>query len=162
FSIVATYSSLGIFALSPTYTVAIQSSALTVVQTPLHSGAVGIPFTPQQFSATGGFPSIDTVTGTPYYTWSFAPGSNPDGLQIDPKTGIVSGTPVNAGLFSVTIGVIDALGGGAIYKTGLSVTGSSVVSITTASPLPAGAVGTFYSQQITAIGGTSPYTFTLV
>jgi hypothetical protein len=162
FTVSATYANVSAIVTSPSYSVAIQSSPLTVTQTPLRSAAAGVPFTPQQFTASGGFPFIDPGTGIPYYNWSFAAGSNSDGLVIDLKTGIVSGTPTNPGMFSVTIGAIDALGGGAIYKTALNVTGNSVISITNNSTLPPGAVGTFYSQQLTATGGTTPYTFTLV
>jgi hypothetical protein len=161
FTVNVTYANINTIVPSGTYTIASESSALTVAQTPLHAGAVGVPFAAQQFSATGGFPFI-SGTSTASYKWSFGVGSTPDGLVIDPDTGIVSGTPTSPGVFSVTIGAIDALGDGAVYRTALTVTGNSVVSITNSSTLPAGAVGTFYSQQITAIGGTSPYTFTLV
>ncbi|HUA87144.1 MAG TPA: putative Ig domain-containing protein [Bryobacteraceae bacterium] len=37
---------------------------------------------------------------------------------------------------------------------------STMLTLAVASPLPSGAVGTAYSQMLTAAGGTSPYTFT--
>jgi hypothetical protein len=35
------------------------------------------------------------------------------------------------------------------------------LAVTTASPMPAATIGTFYSQSLTASGGTSPYTWAL-
>jgi large repetitive protein len=161
FTISAVYPDVNIIVTSPTYTVAVQARPLTISQLQLQPGFTGVPITPVAYTASGGYPFIDNF-GNSYYQWSFGPGTNSDGLTIDPRSGIVSGIPINPGTFAVTIGAIDALGQGAIFRTAITVTGNSVVSITTTSPLPAGSVGTLYSQTLTASGGVTPYTWTLV
>ncbi len=160
FTISAVYADVNTIVTSPTYTVAIQSRSLSVLQLSLPPAQTGVPITPVAYTASGGFPFIDNY-GNAYYQWSFGPGSNPDGLVIDPNTGIVTGTPVNPGTFTITIGAIDALGQGAIFRTAITVSGTSVISITTNATLPAGSVGTLYSQTLTATGGVTPYTWTL-
>ena len=161
FTVSAIYSDVGAIETSPTYTVAIQAKALSVLQLSLPPGYTGVPITPVQYTASGGFPFVDGF-GNPYYQWSFAPGSVSDGLVIDPRLGTVSGTPGNPGTYTITIGAIDALGQGAVFRTQFAVSGSSVISITTSSALPAGSVGTQYNQTLTASGGVPPYTWMLV
>jgi hypothetical protein len=160
FTVSATYSDVGAIVTSPTYTVAIQAKTLSVLQLALPPGFTGVPITPVQYTASGGFPFVDAF-GNPYYQWSL-PGSVTDGLVIDPKLGTVTGTPGNPGTFTITIGAIDALGQGAVFRTQFVVSGNSIISITTSSALPAGSVGTQYNQTLTASGGLPPYTWTLV
>ena len=54
------------------------------------------------------YSSILTVTGgTVPYTWSLASGSLPIGLNLS-STGVLGGTPMTAGTFSVSVKVTDA------------------------------------------------------
>jgi hypothetical protein len=161
FTVSATYFDVNTIVTSPTYTVAIQSRPLSVLQLQLPSGFTGVPITPVQYTASGGYPFIDNF-GNAYYQWSFGTGTKSDGLVIDPRWGTVSGTPVNPGAFSITIGAVDALGQGAIFITQFTVSGTSLISITTNATLPSGTVGTLYSQTLTASGGVTPYTWTLI
>ena len=79
-------------------TITIESLAITT-QSPLKSGQVG-QYYEQQMDATG---------GTLPYHWSIAAGGNlPDGLNIDPDTGLISGTPTTAGTFGFTVQVTDS------------------------------------------------------
>lgn len=48
--------------------------------------------------------------GTPAYTWSIVSGSLPQGLSLDPVTGLITGTPENAGNSSFTVQVEDQTG----------------------------------------------------
>jgi hypothetical protein len=48
--------------------------------------------------------------GASPYTWSVSGGSLPEGLNLDPSSGIVSGTPTAAGVSDVTFEVTDNLG----------------------------------------------------
>lgn len=61
--------------------------------------------------ATLDAPYSDTVIvsgGTLPYTWSILSGSLPPGLTLANFTGVISGTPTSAGLFTFTINVTDA------------------------------------------------------
>ena len=164
FTISAIYPDVNIIVTSPTYTVAIQSRPLSVIQLTIPPTFTGVPITPVAYTASGGFPFIYNLGNSyySYYQWSFAPGTNSDGLVIDPLTGIVSGTPTNPGTFTITIGAIDALGQGAIFRTNFLVSGTSVISINTNATLPIGSVGTLYSQTLSASGGVGTYTWTLI
>ncbi len=52
---------------------------------------------------------MDATGGTLPYHWSIAAGGNlPDGLNINPDTGLISGTPTTAGTFGFTVQVTDS------------------------------------------------------
>lgn len=46
--------------------------------------------------------------GTPPYTFSIVAGALPDGLTLDPATGVVSGIPTSGGPAAFTVGVTDS------------------------------------------------------
>ena len=72
---------------------------LTVVSTALPDATVGQPYS-FTLQASG---------GTPPYLWVSAPGRRwLDGLTLDPRTGVLSGTPAEPGSFTVTVAVVDA------------------------------------------------------
>jgi len=64
--------------------------------------------------------------GTEPYTWAVADGALPDGLAHDVDTGIISGRPTRAGVFSFTIQVTDAA----------QATATAGFSITIPEPIP--------------------------
>jgi hypothetical protein len=108
-------------------------------------------------------PYKQTITasgGTPPYMFSVSAGL-PAGLSLSSVTpeGVLSGTPTSAGDYSFSVTATDALGctGNQTYHG--SVTGGLTVLPLT---LPDGTVGTFYSRQITAIGGSGSYAFSVV
>jgi hypothetical protein len=119
--------------------------AVTISTTsPLPGGAVGSAYS-QQLAATGGV--------TPY-AWS-ATGLTGTGLSLNPTSGQLSGTPVAAGTVSFSATVTDSVGG----TTGAVPFTIGVLGITTTSPLTAATVGSAYSQQFAATGGTGPYSW---
>lgn len=74
--------------------------------------------------------------------------------------GVISGTPSAAANASFTVKVI---GTNSLFstKTFTLVLGAGAPAVTTVSPLAAGAVGTAYSQTLTASGGVSPYSWSI-
>ena len=123
------------------------SASLDVTTTTLPGGTVGSSYS-QQLSAAG---------GTTPYSWTVSSGSLPAGLSLS-SGGVISGTPTAAASPTFTVRVTDAASRSATQELTLTISASLTVSTTT---LPAGIVGTAYSEQLDAAGGTTPYTWTV-
>jgi hypothetical protein len=139
-----------------TLTVTLTPTGLSIVTTSLSNGAMGVPYS-QALAAIG---------GTGPYTWQLTSGTLPAGLTLNASTGVVAGTPtasVTATL--LTFKVADASTPSQTATVALTLTiatqtGGPLTITTTA--LSSGAVGTAYSQTLTATGGTGPYTWQLI
>jgi len=122
--------------------------ALVITTTsPLPQGTVGVNYS-QTLTATGG-------SGT--YTWAVTVGSLPSPLLLNSATGAITGQPATAATSNFTIQATDTNGVTATLAAALTV--NPALTITTASPLPAGAVGVNYSQSLAATGGSGTYTW---
>ena len=130
------------------YTINVGSNILTVSPGSLPNGTQGTPYS-QTVSGNG---------GTGPYTFALASGSLPAGLSLS-AGGVISGTPTGSGSSTFTIGVTDSVGntGSQAYTVNI---GTNILTVNPAS-LPAGTQNVAYSQTVTAIGGTGPYTFTI-
>jgi hypothetical protein len=123
-------------------------SAVSLVATASTYTEVGVAYS-QANAASGG-------TGS--YTYSVSSGTVPAGTTLNTSTGLVSGTPTTAGVFSYTIQVVDT-GGGVTTQT-VSGTMEPVLGLAaTASTYTE--VGVAYSQSNTASGGTGSYTYSV-
>jgi 6-phosphogluconolactonase (cycloisomerase 2 family) len=120
---------------------------------PLPNGTVGSGYS-QTLAATG---------GTPPYGWSVTAGTLPAGLTLS-SGGVLSGTPTASGTSNFTVQAADSGTQTTTKGFALTINGGAPppLSITTASPLPNGTVGTAYSQTLAATGGTPPYAWTVV
>ena len=138
---------------SQAYTVTINGVLTITTPSPLPGGRVGAAYS-EAFAVSG---------GTGPYTWSVSGGALPAGLSLDPG-GTLAGTPTAANVFSFTLRAVDQNNLSASKAFTLAVAASTPPSltITTASPLPAGTAGTPYSQTLSASGGTPPYSWTVV
>ena len=100
--------------------------------------------------------------GTPPYTWLIFQGSTPDGLKLDPNTGVITGAPTsptsnNAFCPRVT----DNLGVTDISVFSILVNQTSL-TVTAGITLPTAYVGAAYhGPPLTATGGIGPYTWSI-
>jgi hypothetical protein len=130
------------------YTITIRPPSLTIVTAAsLPQGAVGGAYS-QQFSVVG---------GTPPYTWSLTSGSVP-GLSFNASQVILAGTPSTAGTFTFTLQARDSAGL-TVSRSFTIVIGAAALTITTDTQLPDGTLGAPYSYQMSAAGGSLPYTW---
>ena len=73
-------------------------------------------FVDREYQAT-----LDATRGTEPYTWNITDGALPDGLDLNPTTGVISGTPTAADTFSFIVEVSDAEDNTAIASLALKV-----------------------------------------
>jgi len=132
------------------YTINIGTISLTVNPATLPAATQNVPYS-QTVSATGG-------TGS-NYTFTISAGVLPTGLTLDSNSGLISGTPTGSGATDFTVQARDPMGnvGTRRYQPNIG-----TASLTLNPPtLPAAVMGKAYRQQLTVIGGTAPFTFTL-
>ncbi len=126
--------------------------ALNITTTsPLPNATVGATYSVAIAAAGGQTPYTFSVQATP-----FNPNPAPPGFSLSPG-GVLSGVPTTAGMY--TFGVLLTDGTGSQVSMSFALTVNPALAFSTASPLPGGTAGQTYSQQIMAIGGTLPYTF---
>lgn len=129
-----------------TVSIAAKASSITVSPSSLPAAAFGVSYS-QTLSATGG--------STPY-TFALSSGTLPTGMSFSNNT--LSGTPTQAGTFSLSFSVTDNVGA----------TGSKSYSLTVSSPTivisqqpPSAILNVPYSYTLAASGGNAPYTYAL-
>ena len=101
-----------------------------------------------QITATDGIPNS--------YTWS---ATLPPGLQINPSTGVVSGTPTTPGTWPVTITVTDTANGTSSATYNVTINPPPSLSAT---PLPSGYQNVFYNYAVPVTDGTGPFTWSQI
>jgi large repetitive protein len=131
-----------------TYTLSV-TEELKINQATASAGEVGLPYqlSPQ---ATGGKPA---------YTWSLTSGTLPAGLTLDTATGAISGRPLAAGAFPVTLAVTDSIGLQTTQNLNLLVAAKLAI---TKQPLKAAKVGRLYRARLLATGGVVPRQWNLL
>ncbi|MBN2473521.1 MAG: putative Ig domain-containing protein [Pirellulales bacterium] len=99
--------------------------------------------------------TLSARSGTLPYTWSLTDGALPDGLELDPTTGTISGTPTAPQTATFVVEVTDAASATASRQFQLPV----VVALEIATPaqLPAASLNRPYDTTLRAEGGTAPY-----
>lgn len=131
--------------------------SITIDPPPLSIATVSLPSAMQGSAYSA---SLTATGGTTPYTWSIASGSLPSGLSLAGSTGVISGIPTAVGTSSFTVQVSDA--NLQTATKALSITVNPPPPAITIASLPNGTQNTAYSTTLTASGGTTPYTWTLV
>ena len=129
---------------------------ITLAPASLPNGTVAIAYN-QAITGSG---------GTAPYSFGIPVGSAPAGLTLTPA-GLLAGTPTTAGSSNFTVRGTDVNGCFADKAYTLLIVaapapppGCPTITLTPSS-LPAGAIGTAYSQTLSGGGGTAPYSFGL-
>ena len=108
--------------------------------------------------------SVVSGGNTPYQVTTS--GQFPSGLSIDPATGILTGSPSVSGVFTFNVNTTDTDGTAISKPYTLSITdvngniNSPKPTISTRK-LDKGVVGAIYYQQLTAVSGKAPYTWSV-
>ncbi len=126
---------------------------LSISTTSLSSGTKGTTYST----------SLQAGGGTTPYAWSITAGSLPAGLTLASASGVISGTPTATGTASFTAKATDT-GSPAQTKSvqlSIAVTTTAPPALAINATLPSGAVGTAYSNPMTANGGTPGYTWSI-
>ncbi|MFH1423188.1 MAG: SBBP repeat-containing protein, partial [Planctomycetota bacterium] len=119
--------------------------------TTLPEGASGLPYN-TIFTA---------INGTTPYLWSVEDGTLPEGVELS-ENGVLSGTPVTVGSFLFTVRISDSSTPpqSADCEINLIVIAGPVSILT--ETLPAALVDVNYSADLNAIGGTLPYSWSVL
>src|ERR1039458_56463 len=133
--------------------ISISAPPLSVTSSSLAGGTLGTAYN-ATLAATGGI--------TPY-TWSISVGALPAGLSLNANTGVISGTPTGnvTGPVNCTTKATDSEQPSGSATAALSITITAPPLSVTTTSLPVGVVSSAYSSTLQAIGGVSPYTWSI-
>ncbi|MFZ0314798.1 MAG: Ig domain-containing protein [Candidatus Korobacteraceae bacterium] len=101
--------------------------------------------------------------GVAPYTWQKTAGNLPPTLSLG-GGGLIQGTTTQTGMYNFTVKVTDSNSPASTATANLAITVASTgqpVAVTTTS-LPAATVNTFYNALLTANGGITPYTWSIL
>ena len=132
---------------------------ITVSPTSLPPGTVGAAYS-QTITASDGDDDPGGPDADDIFTFAVTAGSLPPGLSLNATSGVLSGTPTTAGSYPVTITASNPISGSGSQAYTILIGTDGALTINPASP-PNGMQGVAYSQTVTAIGGTGPYTYSI-
>jgi Putative Ig domain/GDSL-like Lipase/Acylhydrolase family len=126
---------------------------LTMGTEPLPAATVG-----QQYQA-----ELQFAGGTAPVTWTLEASSLPEGLSLDPETGLISGTPTTTGERQITVVATDSAEPAetAHGTLTLNVVAETAALAVSTSKLPAGTAGEFFDTRLNSTGGTAPITWSI-
>jgi Putative Ig domain len=146
---------------SPTQTVSVNLDI--VVDAALQPLQITTSSLPAAETSTAYSASVAASGGTAPYTWTASSGSLPTGLSLS-SAGQITGTPTQNGSFTFTVEVTDSTTPTAQTTTKsftlIVALKGGPLQVTTVS-FPSGQVGVAYSAPVSAIGGVTPYTWSV-
>ncbi len=126
------------------------AAVLAISSNTLPDGTVGLAYST----------TLAAVGGTAPIGWSVTAGALPDGLTLDPATGVISGNCTAAGTFGFTVEAADsAVGTPQSVARALSITVNPSGLAVTTTTLPDATAGAGYGTTLAASGGAAPYTW---
>jgi hypothetical protein len=144
--------------LDSVHAVATKALSITITGNPVVITTLSLPgcLVGDAYSQT-----VSCTGGAAPYAWAIVSGTLPAGIMLDAATGAISGTPSTYGTSNFTIQVIDSQVPAASDQRGLSIAVTPAQVTITTTTLPGGTVGAAYSQTLTAIAGTMPYSWSI-
>jgi len=134
-----------------TQDLSISVTPLSITTTSLPPGSIGQAYSQQ----------LQTIGAIAPLTWSISAGTLPPGLNLNPTTGVISGTPIApAGTSTFTVRVADAGGQNDTQALSIRITILSQPNITN-TPLQGGTVGQPYNQTLQVTGGFAPFAWSV-
>ncbi len=128
-------------------------TSLSITTASLPDGQVG-----SAYNAT-----LNASGGSSPYTWTLTSGALPAGLALDSVHGSITGTPAaSAPNMSLTFQVTDSGNPVQTRSAVLSLTIASATLAIDTNSLPGGQVGVAYAAVLTASGGATPYSWSLL
>jgi len=128
------------------------NAPLAVSSFGVHSGEVGLAYSPVALGATG---------GSPPYSWSLAGGTLPPGLALS-QDGVISGSSTTPGTFSFGVKVSDSGGATASKSGAIGVYSALTVTQPCVGQCVRGKGCTTCGAFGTATGGAGPYAYKVV
>ena len=142
---------------SKSFPIVVKPKLEITTNSPLPWGIVGRSYpataslSPVKIEAKGGWP--------PYTMWKVVLGKLPDGLTLDPDSGIISGTPKLKGSYKFTVQVIDSCGKVAFKEFIIDI--YDPITLPTP-PIPCLTVNKPFSTTLTASGGKGVLTWQII
>jgi len=110
-------------------------------------------------------PTADGLTNTPFaYTIQaanvatiFGATTLPDGLALNPATGVIAGTPTTSGVYAVSIGATNTTGSASAPLTIVIYNGAATAPVVTSAPNATGTLGMTFNYQIAATNNSTSF-----
>jgi hypothetical protein len=103
--------------------------------------------------------TLTGLNGVAPYTWSVL-SPLPEGVNISPASGVISGTPASTGITTTTVQVTDS--STPPFTASLPITFKVTPLAVSSADLPTASVGASYSDTVTMANGTGPYQAVLI
>jgi len=123
-------------------------TSLTIVAAPV----LDAPSPPGGETGTQYRRELTVTGGTAPFRWEVSDGELPDGITLDPGTGVLAGTPTGTGTAHFTVRVTDAAGQADSVAASLTITAPAL-----GFAAPAGQTGAAYRHELAITGGTAPF-----